>query len=198
MPLKYDSSVGQYRGENGRFVSRAKVLDVIEEEVLRLESMLRNEVRKAIAGQLTAIDLAESMSQKLKISSIQVAAIAQGGIDRMTTTHYGTIGRIQRERNQRLKGFVDVLVNGEITERQALQRATQYAGTIKQVFSLFDHKEQSQYYQYARRVMNPLAMHCSQCIAHEQKGWVLATKVVPIGTKCDCRQHCKCAIYYRN
>jgi hypothetical protein len=196
--MLYDSRVGQYRGENGRFVSREKVLAVVDGEAIALGVKLQRHVKRAINGQITAIDLAEAMSQELKLYSIQMAGMARGGIKKITMADYGKIGQVQAERNRRIKGFVDLLINGEITEKQALARARQYGGTIKQVHSVIEHEEMSKYYREAKRILNPLAAHCPQCIEHERLLWARLEDIVPVGTQCSCRQNCKCIIIYRN
>lgn len=196
--MQYDSSVGQYRGKDGRFISRDKALGFVQGEVEALQATLQKHVRQAIQGRLSATGLAQKMSHDLKIYSIQMAGMARGGIKRISMSDYGKIGSAQRERNQRLRKFVDALQNGEITEKQAMQRAAQYAGTIKQVHSSIEHDEQKKYYQLARRILDPLAQHCQQCILHQTNGWVDATTVVPVGVECSCRQNCKCRIFYRN
>jgi hypothetical protein len=196
--MRYDSSVGQYRGDNGRFVDRDTVLALIDDEAIALGLKLQTHVKAAIGGKLTAIDLAEKMSQDLKLYSIQMAAMARGGINKLTRADYGKIGQAQSERNRRLKGFVDVLINGEITEKQALARAKLYAGSIKQVHSAIEHEEMGKYYRLAKRLLNPLAAHCPQCISHERLLWTRLEDIVPTGTRCNCRQNCKCIILYKN
>lgn len=196
--MLYDSRVGQYRGDNGRFVSREKVLAVVDGEAIALGVKLQRHVKRAINGQITAIDLAEAMSQDLKLYSIQMAGMARGGIKKITMADYGKIGQVQAERNRRLRGFVDALLNGDITEKQALARARQYAGTIKQVHSVIEHDEMQKFYRYAKRLLNPLAAHCEQCIAYQRLRWTLIDQIVPIGVRCDCRQNCECTIVYRN
>lgn len=196
--MLYDSRVGQYRGDNGRFVSREKVLAVVDGEAIALGVKLQRHVKRAINGQITAIDLAEAMSQDLKLYSIQMAGMARGGIKKITMADYGKIGQVQAERNRRLRGFVDALLNGDITEKQALARARQYAGTIKQVHSVIEHDEMQKFYRYAKRLLNPLASHCEQCIAYQRLQWTLIDQIVPVGVRCDCRQNCECTIVYRN
>lgn len=194
----YDSRVGQYRGDDGRFVSREKVLAVVDGEAIGLGVKLQRHVKRAINGEITAIDLAEAMSQDLKLYSIQMAGMARGGIKKITMADYGKIGQVQAERNRRLRGFVDALLNGDITEKQALARARQYAGTIKQVHSMVEHEEMGKFYRYAKRLLNPLAAHCEQCIVYQRLEWTPLNQIVPVGVRCDCRQNCECTIVYRN
>lgn len=196
--MLYDSRVGQYRGDNGRFVSREKVLAVVDGEAIGLGVKLQRHVKRAINGQITAIDLAEAMSQDLKLYSIQMAGMARGGIKKITMADYGKIGQVQAERNRRIRGFVDALLNGDITEKQALARARQYAGSIKQVHSVIEHDEMQKFYRYAKRLLNPMAAHCEQCIAYQRLQWTLIDQIVPVGVRCDCRQNCECTIVYRN
>lgn len=198
MSIVYDSSAGQYRGGNGRFISRSRVLEVVEAETLTLQTKLQGHVKKAIRGQIDAATLAKNMSQDLKIASIQAAAMAKGGIKRLTFSDYGKIGKAQQERNKRIQSLVDGLIAGTVSEKQALQRAAQYAGTIKQIHSVVEHSEQSQYYNQAKRILTPGAEHCNECIGFKTDGWIDATEVVPIGSQCSCRQNCKCVIMYRN
>lgn len=198
MPVIYDSSAGQYRGDNGRFVARSRVLEIVEGETLALQSKLQSHVKKAIRGQIDAATLAKNLSQDLKIASIQSAAMAKGGIKRLTFSDYGKIGKAQQERNERIRSLVDGLIAGTVSEKQALQRAAQYAGTIKQIHSVVEHSEQIQHYNQATRILTPGVKHCDECISLQTHGWIDAAKVVPIGSQCSCRQNCKCVIMYRN
>jgi hypothetical protein len=198
MPIIYDSSAGQYRGDNGRFISRSRVLEVVEGETLALQARLQSHVKKAIRGKIDAATLAKNMSQDLKIASIQSAAMAKGGVKRLTFSDYGKIGKAQQERNKRIRSLVDGLISGTVSEKQALQRAAQYAGTIKQIHSVVEHSEQSQYYNQAKRILTPGVEHCNECIGFKTNGWINAAEVIPIGSQCSCRQNCKCVIMYRN
>jgi hypothetical protein len=198
MPIVYDSSAGQYRGDNGRFISRSRVLEVVEAETLTLQTKLQSHVKKAIRGQIDAATLAKNISQDLKIASIQSAAMAKGGIKRLTFSDYGKIGKAQQERNKRIRSLVDGLIAGTVSEKQALQRAAQYAGTIKQIHSVVEHSEQSQYYNQAKRILTPGFEHCNVCIGFKTDGWINAAEVIPIVSQCSCRQNCKCVIMYRN
>jgi hypothetical protein len=198
MPVVYDSSAGQYRGDDGRFVARSRVLEIVEGETLALQSKLQRHVKKAIRGQIDAATLARDLSQDLKIHSIQMAAMAKGGIKRLTFSDYGKIGKAQQERNKRIRTLIDGLIAGTVSEKQALQRAAQYAGTIKQIYSVVEHSEQTQYYNQAKRLLTPGVEHCQECINLQTFGWINASEVVPIGSQCSCRQNCKCVIMYRN
>lgn len=196
--LRYSPRTGQYIGTDGRFVSRARVLELVDNEQRRTEVRLQGLTRRLISGVLTLPDWESEFAQELKRSHIRLAMLAAGGRDGMNSRAYGIVGANLRAEYGFLDGFANALFRGEVSEKQALARAKLYGASVRGSFFKVERSaKESEGFTTAKRELDPQAEHCADCLRHSTNGrWVAIEDVVPVGVRCKCRWRCRCSVVY--
>ncbi len=200
MELKFDRRSGQYRNlETGRFVPRADVLRLVEEETLRGEVRLKAIARLLIAGRIDLPEFQERFAEQLKASHLRLGMLSSGGKEGVTKADYGAVGKNLRDEYKYLRGFGQAIAAGELNPEQIVKRAASYGQSAR--ISFFSVEKQSRKrngVNQGRRDLDPQSSkHCADCLRHATHGWVGIDQIVPVGTKCLCRQRCRCRISWR-
>ena len=195
MSFSFDVRTGQYKDDKtGRFIEKAKVESLLNKEVNRTETKLKSLVRGYFNGNLSKDEFRQKYKKEIKNASIRHAALGAGGVSGMDKKNYGFIGFYYSEINQR----VDRAIAADTSEKQWLQRSNLYAHSTKGAFYWSDKKSQiiagkTQ----AKRILDPNAVHCSECISFAKNEWTPIEDITPIGVSCRCRGRCRCRIIYR-
>lgn len=196
--VRYSPAAGQYRGSDGRFVSRAKVLELVNDETRRLEIRLTGLTRRLVSGNLALPEWERAFADELKQSHLRMATFAAGGKEGMGNVQYGTVGRALRDQYRYLDRFAREIAAGRLTERQILFRAAQYARSSQTSYYRSERlTKQQEGFNEARRWLG-VALHCGDCIDYDTGGeWLPIGDVIPPGVSCQCFHNCKCMISYR-
>ena len=197
-PPSYDSRSGQFRGANGRFVRRADILQLVDQESQRTEARLKAQTRLMIAGKLSLSEWEKQFAQTLKESHLRMMALSSGGKQNLTSRHYGAAGYELRRQYEFLDGFARDLAAGKLTADRALWRSGLYSSSIKTAFFKGEKiQKELESFTVARRSLDASANHCSSCTLHSTYGeWKPIAEVVEPGVNCECRSNCKCSIFY--
>ncbi len=195
--IVYDRRVGQFR-QNGRFVSRVDVLQVVDRETQRTTVQLQGLTRLVSSGKITLPEWQERMADTLKQSHLQMAMMGAGGKVQMTQQQYGYVGSRLYKEYQAIDQFALDLATGKLTEKQALARTALYARTTALSFHQAEKATKIRDSFEGRRDLDAAAQHCLPCIGHSTKGlFVPADQIVPTGTDCLCHGYCRCRITWR-
>lgn len=199
MPIQFDRRAGQFRGSNGRFVSKAAVQGFVNSEVRALEVELNAIVSAATRGRLLTADMQRQMAIALKESHIRQAALGAGGTKQMTPAHYGALGYGLSEQYQRIAGLGSVLSRGELSQAQIEARLRQYAESSRSAFWNANKRTHGDIgFNQAKRSLDPGAAHCAECLSYDTEGeWRPIGGVIAPGNACSCRGRCRCRISYR-
>lgn len=199
MPVKFDKRTGRYRNESGRFISRADVLRMVEEETARGQVRLRAIARLLVSKRIDVPEFQARMAQQIKSSHIRLGLLGAGGKDAMTSQHYGQIGRGLRDEFSYLRNFGEAIAAGELTESQIMRRAELYSMSARlSFFAVEKQARQRAGVRLAKRDLDPQARHCDDCLKHSTNGrWVPISEIVPVGSRCRCRNKCRCSIFYQ-
>lgn len=199
MPVKFDQRTGRYRGESGRFVSRADVLRIVDEETARGQVRLRAIARLLVSKRIDIPEFQTRMAEQIKSSHIRLGLLGAGGKEAMTPQHYGTIGFNLRDEFKYLRNFGKAIAAGELDESQVMRRAELYAESSRlSFFAVEKQARQRAGVKLAKRSLDPQAKHCSDCLRHSTDGqWVPISEIVPVGSRCRCRNRCKCQIVFK-
>lgn len=196
--VRYDPKAGQYRGSNGKFVGRDRILSLVNAEVERTEARLAAHTRLLAADKITLGEWEKRFATTLKDSHIRMAVFASGGKENTTRRAYGATGYNLRQQYDRLDGFAHALKDGELTEKGAIARSRLYAKSIKETFYQVEKQvREDEGFTVAKRWLDSQAKHCASCLLYTTKGeWRRVGTVVPPGVACACRAACKCQIAY--
>jgi N-acetylglutamate synthase-like GNAT family acetyltransferase len=193
----YDKASATYQ-KNGKAVPRETVRADAEYHALVTSNQLKSLTRKALRSGMAADDFEEKFAAILKRSHIQAGVAGRGGKDNTHLVHYGAIGRELKEQYRLLRGFTGDLLDGRLTEKQALARAKQYGSSTLKSFGVAELSatEESRLDE-GRRSLTPGVKHCERCRGHVTLGYVPIAEIVAIGADCYCGGNCRCVITFR-
>ncbi len=194
----YDPLSGRYRRPNGQFMSQKAVQTLVDGRVKSLGKELNRITRMLIDGNITLDQWQGSVREALKLSHIQATVLGRGGRSGMGAREYGVIGQKLRAEYNYLQRFAGDIMAGRVSAPMALARVQLYAESVRSSYWQGSAiRQQQQGYSMMRRVLDPQAAHCDDCLRYAAMG------LRPIGSlplpaqRCACRANCKCSIEYK-
>jgi len=193
----YDRVVGRYRDSKGRFLSESGVQALVDSRINRLDRNLRKFTKMLADGAITLDQWQGSVREAIKAAHLQAAMIGHGGRAGMGSAEYGRVGQRLRQEYAFLQGFALDLLEQRVSGPMALARISLYAQSVRGSFweGASIRKEQ-QGFSLMRRILDPMAQHCSDCIAYASRGIVPIGSVPLPGQRCACRARCRCSVEY--
>jgi hypothetical protein len=196
--FEFDARSHRYRNaETGRFVRYAEVLKLADEEVNRLEVRLSGHARLLNSGKIGVGEFQTRMAESLKESHLRMAMLGAGGKKAMNPTQYGHVGQQLRKQYEYLYKFGRTLEGQTLTEAQILRRAKSYAKSANIAFRQAEMTARGQVGFYGKRLLDPQARHCVECISHQVLTWTLVSQITPLGVNCSCGGKCRCRMVFR-
>ena len=197
MPIVFDKKAGQYRGEDGKFVPRITIENLITNEIVRNQRRSQALTTKLIEGDLDLDVWQQSIMQTIKESHLRLGILGSGGINNMDASKYGAIGNQIKEQYQYLAKFARSIEDSELSEAQIRMRLDQYMQSSKVTFYKLELKTRlNDGFQRGKRLLDRQSKHCPACITHERLDWVSLSEIVAPGTSCQCRSNCRCKLKY--
>jgi hypothetical protein len=193
----YDQASGRYRDERGRFLSEKSVQALVGGRIDRLDAQLRRFTRMLADGSITLDQWQGSVREAIKAAHLQAAIIGHGGRSGMGSAEYGRVGQRLRAEYAFLQGFARDLLDQRISAPLSLARIGLYAQSVRGSFweGASIRKEQ-QGFSLMRRVLDPGAQHCQDCLDYSARGIVPIGSVPLPGQRCACRARCRCSVEY--
>lgn len=198
----YAKSVGRYRSvQTGRFVSHTRITELMDAQIQQAEQRLQALATAFYEGQLAPAVWLVAARDQLRRLHIQQAALAKGGFAQLTQGDYGRIGAVLRTEYAKLVGTMGDVQNGAATLPQALNRMRAQAGAARSEYfrtqrDVLAAVDESGMVRIVRRILDPTAMHCGDCIEYYERGWVLVRELVPPGEGCQCLGNCRCRVIW--
>lgn len=195
----YDRNTGRYRDAKGKFLSKVAVEKIVDGRIDKLDTMLRRYTRMLVNGSITLDQWQSSMREAIKMAHIQATIIGHGGKNGMGSAEYGRIGQRLRQEYSYLQNFARDLLEQRVSPAMALARASLYAQSVRGSFwEGTSIRQEQQGYSLMRRILDPQAQHCDDCITYAARGMVPLGSVPLPGQRCACRARCRCSVqYYR-
>ena len=182
------------------FVSRAKIMELLENSVAGRERRLYEGVRRLADGRRSPQMFLSHAKVMLKRQYLQEAALAAGGWDRLTPADYGRAGGKLQAQYRRLAEMTAGIRDGEVSEAQALSRMQMYMGNAR-----------AEYFEVERERLPPMLMGqarierrtlgaskggpCLDCQKWADRGWQ-AEGILPVPTQQSvCNGHCRCTLH---
>jgi hypothetical protein len=193
----YDRNSGRYRDEKGRFLSQASVEKLVDARIDKLEGSLKRFTRMLSNGDITLDQWEASVREAIKGAHIQAAIVGYGGKDQMGSGEYGRIGQRLRSEYAYLQGFARDLLDRRISYPMATARVSLYAESVRgSYWQGTELRKQQQGYGLMRRILDPQAQHCQDCLDHAARGIAPIGSLPMPGQRCACRARCKCRVEY--
>lgn len=198
----YAKSVARYRSkQTGRFVSQARIAELLDQHIQQGEQRLQALATAFYEGQLAPAVFVVAARDQLRRLHIQSVALAKGGFGRLTMSDYVRNMDSLRTEYAKLLATAQDARNRSISLPQMLNRMRGHAGvarseymrTLRDVLADVDEPDMIR---IARRILDPTAMHCGDCITYYELGWVLVRELVPPGEGCQCLGNCRCRVIW--
>lgn len=194
---RYDPVTGRYRGSNGRFLSQSAVEALVDGRINKLGTLLRRLTNMLSNGDITLVQWQESVREALKLAHVQAAIIGNGGRDNMQASDWGRIGQRLRAEYRYLEGFARDLLAGSISTPMALARIGMYSQAVRgSYWEGTTIRQEKQGYSLMRRILDPQAKHCDDCLRYAGRGVVPIGSLPMPGQRCACMSNCKCSVKY--
>ena len=193
----YDPISGRYRGENGRFLSKAAIEALVDGRIKKLNGQLQDFTRRLVDGNITIDQWQGSVREALKPAHLQVTMVGVGGKDALSQSDYGRIGQRLRSEYSYLQKFASDILADRVSGAMALARVGLYAESVRgSYWEGTTIRQEKQGYSLMRRILDPQAQHCQDCIDHAARGIAPIGSLPMPGQRCACRSRCKCRIEY--
>lgn len=194
----YDSNLGRYRRPSGQFMSHKAVMALIDGRIDNLGQNLRRFTQMLADGNITIDQWQGSIREALKAAHIQATVLGHGGKDGMGSAEYGRIGQRLRAEYSYLQNFAGDILAGRVSTPMALARVQLYAESVRSSYwegaSL---RQAKQGYSLMRRILDPQAEHCDDCLRYAGAGLVALGSLPMPGQRCACRARCRCSVEYK-
>ena len=193
----YDRNSGRYRDEKGRFLSQGAVEKLVDARIDRLDGTLKRLTRMLVDGNITLDQWQSSIREQIKAAHLQAAIIGHGGRSGMDSAAYGRVGQRLRQEYAYLQGFANDLLGARLSGAMAVARAGLYAQSVRGSFwQGTELRKQQQGFSLMRRILDPQAQHCQDCLDYASRGVVPVGSLPLPGQRCACRARCRCRIEY--
>lgn len=200
----WDSLIGRYRDERGRFVAKDTVYEFVNKSLQISGNVVETLSGWVYDGNISVNDWLASMKAEIKDEYIRQYLSFIGGRESMTSADWGRIGGMLSEQYGYLKGFAQDIATGNLTEAQINARAQMYINSAREA------RER------ARRIsaekadfdevyweLNPQLENCPGCVEFNAMGWQLADDdpykgATPGSGDTVCLTACGCGLVWRN
>ena len=194
----YDANLGRYRRPSGQFMSQKAVMALVDGRIDKLGQNLRRFTQMLADGNITIDQWQGSVREAIKAAHIQATVLGHGGKDGMGSAEYGRIGQRLRAEYSYLQNFAGDILAGRVSVAMALARVQLYAESVRSSYwegaSL---RQAKQGYSLMRRILDPQAQHCDDCVRYARAGLVSLGSLPMPGQRCECRARCRCSVEYK-
>jgi hypothetical protein len=194
----YDTNLGRYRRPSGQFMSQKAVMALVDGRIDKLGQQLRRFTQMLADGNITIDQWQGSIREAIKAAHIQATVLGHGGKDGMGSAEYGRIGQRLRAEYTYLQKFAGDILAGRVSTAMALARVQLYAESVRgSYWEGSTIRQERQGYSLMRRILDPQAQHCDDCVRYAGAGLVSLGSLPMPGQRCECRSRCRCSVEYR-
>ena len=194
----YDTNLGRYRRPSGQFMSQKAVMALVDGRIDKLGQQLRRFTQMLADGNITIDQWQGSVREAIKAAHIQATVLGHGGKDGMGSAEYGRIGQRLRAEYGYLQKFAGDILAGRVSTAMALARVQLYAESVRgSYWEGSSIRQERQGYSLMRRILDPQAQHCDDCLRYARAGLVSMGSLPMPGQRCECRSRCRCSVEYK-
>ncbi|MBU6429356.1 MAG: S49 family peptidase, partial [Cyanobacteria bacterium REEB65] len=192
----WNAKARQYVGEDGRFVSRARVTEALHAVIDAAGADMQALSRDLYDGRIEIADWQLGMEKSIKTIHTAATAIACGGWIQATPADWAECGRRLRSEYGYLRDFAFELENGLPLDGRFFARVSMYARAAHGTYELASRRLARIGGAMWERRLRHAEESCDQCIDYAAEGWVLAGTLPAIGQQCDCGSNCRCSFEF--
>ncbi len=195
----FDRRTARFRNTaRGQFVSRNRILDLLDTQIRHAENRLGDIVTAMHEGALSPGMGQSLLRDELRRLHLQNAALGAGGMDRLTFREYGRAGRMLRDTYQRMTNLTNDMMVGKVSIDQALNRIGGYVGEARINFLQAERDAvRATGHTFEERRRLGVSEHCIDCVNYAGQGWQpLGVLPVP-GERSRCGNRCRCSMERR-
>jgi hypothetical protein len=130
--FRWSEKSQRYIAPNGRFVARAKVLTELDRVRRGVGQEMRELAKQLQAGEISRVEWLIAMKARVKALHLAHAAVAAGGLDKLTPSDLGRLGAAVRRQYEFLRRWE---AEGLPVDGRFIARAELYAGAAYGTFS---------------------------------------------------------------
>jgi hypothetical protein len=179
-------------------MSQKAVMALVDGRIDKLGQQLRRFTQMLADGNITIDQWQGSVREAIKAAHIQATVLGHGGKDGMGSAEYGRIGQRLRAEYTYLQKFAGDILAGRVSTPMALARVQLYAESVRgSYWEGSTIRQERQGYSLMRRILDPQAQHCDDCVRYAGAGLVSLGSLPMPGQRCECRSRCRCSVEYR-
>lgn len=187
-----------HNARNLRPIPSEPVRKLIESQVGQAEDYVSELAAMVDDGEIAYATFLKQMQADLKRLHLNFRAAGGGGFSNLTKVDFGKLDANLMDGFRRLDNFVRDFRSGEISVKQAQNRAQMYVGSARTEY--FDARQDHivsdpDWIEIERRVLRP-AEHCRDCLSYSDRGWVRGGSLPPPGVGSACKSRCKCYMVF--
>jgi hypothetical protein len=193
---EWDDEDQVYRDEEGHKLRDAALTTLLTLLIGKVAGRLSAVEDGRRSGTITQSAAQTETQRELTLAHRMMAALAVGGLRQITTHEQArTEERIREQKSFLIRFYTQ---GPFLSDAQAVARISQYAGATYGTYQearRASHAESGK--DEARRVLDPSADHCEDCLILAERDWVPIGELVPIGES-QCGANCRCDVEYRS
>lgn len=199
----WDAGMARYKSAaTGRIVSRVTILDKLSDSIAQREATVARHAQQLANGALNPSAYIYQQNILLKRQSLQEAALAAGGWDRLTPSDRGRVGALlQHDLYPALSRQAQDKLADKLSQAQATSRAHMMMGEVRALGYEVERAHQPPAPQgsvrIARRRLTADDRNCQGCIDLAGEGWQPEEDVPVPGVGAECGGNCRCQIETR-
>jgi len=155
--------------------------------------------RRLANGDLTRSQFSELLRAELKGEYIRQYMLGRGGYEQMTFKDWGSIGGSLAEQYRFIDGFIDTVLEGELSEKQLSARARMYSNSAREANVRARNVTMKAWGVDEEFWYTTSGNSCVDCLDYEAMGYqALGYFPFPCDGTTVCLTNCKCGKIGRN
>ena len=173
MGWKWNKTAGRYYDtDTGRFLSRARALEYVDESIAATESVVDTLAGYVADGFLAPDDFAVLAWEEVKEEYIRQYMLGRGGRAQMTQADWGSVGGSLSEQMRYFKPFMEEVAKGNLSKGQIRSRLRMYINSAREAYERAQAKVAAMTGQDEVIWVRSLAAEsCPDCEAFADIGW---------------------------
>lgn len=194
----YNLVRGRYETADGTPIPQATLNDLFMQRMNDAATVGQQLFDQLDSGAISLTEWREAFSVELRRAHFQTFALGRGGWNQMDASARSAVAERLTAEYDYLREFAAQIANGDVSPDQLAARMQLYTNHLQASFwEGRDGAMSDSGYTEERRVLNPGAAHCDDCVGYAEQGWQpIGTLPVP-GEDCQCIANCQCDFEYQ-